>query len=1831
MHQMHRFAVSLYAALFVVLSLGLAHAADRSVTLLENTDLPGLDYSTIKDTDLDACSAACADDTICRAFTFNDSAKWCFLKSGVPVSAAFDGATSGTIATTPSFEDIRKAREAELPFPPSDLMYSAQYFAQQITANDQPPKDLTYTDVITAGDEALARDDFASAAVSYRYALALNQNDPAVWYKLATTSLARADSASAAGNSSEAYDNGAEATYSALLGFLVSEDLADRANGLGALAHGLEYRQMWRESIASYRASLALVDNEQLQARLDDTVAQHGFRVVSNEVDSESATPRLCVVFSDPLPPGNTDLSSYISVASNPQIAVETEQNQICVTGVEHGKRYNVTVRSGLPSQDGEMLRADVELNIYVPDRTPFVAFANNAYVMPSGLGGGLPITSVNADAADVMIYRIGDRSIATAVRNGIFANDLSNYGAEDIASQYGELVWEGTADLGKGQPNAMVTTAIPVNDAITEMLPGAYVVTAKVNGKKGDDYWYNLATQWFIVTDMGLTTVSGNDGIHAFVRSLSDAQPVAGVPVKLVARNNEVLGEATTDAMGRADFAPGLGRGEGGRAPQLLVAETDNDYAFLDLSKTAFDLTDRGVEGRQSPGPLDVFATTERGVYRPTETVFLTALLRDVQANAVHGLPLTVDVERPDGVLADRQVLTETGGGGYFLAYPLADGAMRGSWRIRIWADTSAQPLTSIDFLVEDFEPERLAFEVTAPDAPIVPDEVTPIDVAAKYLYGATAPGLSIEADTIVRPVMSIAGFAGYSFGRLDDTTEIDRQPLGIVGTTDESGNATAEVTLPAPSPGTKPLEAQLLLRLIDTNGRTVERSLTRAVLADVDRIGIKPTYSTEDGLAENSSATFDIIAVSPENKTVDKTGIKWKLSRIETNYQWYRSNGTWQWEAITTQRQVADGTVDATAAGPAAISAPVTWGEYLLEVESTGEGATSSSYSFYAGYYYAQAGSDTPDTLKVVLDKPMYQIGETANLKLDPQFAGTALVMVVDDRIIEMHAVEVPEGGTTVPLTVSESWGPGAYVTAILYRPSDAAEKRMPARALGLAFADVDPADRKLNVVLDAPEAALPRQAFTTKVTLANVKPGDKAYVAVAAVDLGILNLTRFQTPDPDGYYFGQRQLGVEFRDLYGMLIDPTQGMAGALRSGGDGSGSRFSTPPATSVLVALHSGIVEVGADGTAEVTFDMPDFAGTVRLMAMAWTDTAVGHAQKDVFVRDPVVVTMSPPRFLRVDDSSRLLVEINNVSGPAGAYKVELITGDGLATDAATTDVTLAQGERTSLNLGLTGTKIGNNDLRVIITQPDGVSMVKELTLGVRAVAAEQTIGELIPIGPGETIELSKDRFAQIVEATGQLTLAVGPIARLDVPQLLLSLDRYPYGCAEQVTSRAMPLLYLNEVAGALGMGSDDELDQRVRDAIADVMSKQTSAGSFGLWGAYSWTDLWLDSYVTEFLLRARDKGFVVPEQAMTMALDNLSNQLAYAADFEKGGEEIAYALYDLARAGRAAIGDLRYYFEARLDRFGTPLAKAQLGAALALYGDRTRASQAFQAAVDALDVKEEKGSYRRDYGSQLRDTAAVLALAAEFKPSGVDIAGLTGRLAELRDLARWTSTQDDAWTLIAASALAANAGDGSISVDGQQLDGSVYRRYMQEEFDDGPVAITNNGNAATEMKISVTGIPSVPPPASDNGFSIERTYYNLDGTPADMTDISQNDRFVVILVMKPTQLGSGQYLAVDPLPAGFEIENPDLSQAGGVSELSWVSVTMPSHVESRTDQYVAAFRYLSPLESFATAYMVRATSPGAFTLPGATVEDMYRPEFRGNTDAGQIEVKTTGP
>ncbi|MDI1265188.1 MAG: alpha-2-macroglobulin family protein, partial [bacterium] len=263
--------------------------------------------------------------------------------------------------------------------------------------------------------------------------------------------------------------------------------------------------------------------------------------------------------------------------------------------------------------------------------------------------------------------------------------------------------------------------------------------------------------------------------------------------------------------------------------------------------------------------------------------------------------------------------------------------------------------------------------------------------------------------------------------------------------------------------------------------------------------------------------------------------------------------------------------------------------------------------------------------------------------------------------DRLLTTQTVDVKEGTQQVKLTVGKDWGTGAYVLATLRRPLDAAALRMPGRAIGLKWFGIDKKTRTLAVTLSPPPLVRPGTTMKIPVKLAGLNPGEDAKIVVAAVDVGILNLTNYKPPAPDDYYLGQRRMTSEVRDLYGQLIDGMQGTRGQIRTGGDSAGAELQGSPPTQKPLALYSGIVTVGANGTAEISFDIPEFAGTARVMAVAWNATRLGKATIDVTVRDPVVLTATLPRFLLNGDKGTMSFDLDNVEGAAGDYSISVKT------------------------------------------------------------------------------------------------------------------------------------------------------------------------------------------------------------------------------------------------------------------------------------------------------------------------------------------------------------------------------------------------------------------------------------------------------------------------------------------------------------------------------------------------------------------------------------------
>ncbi|MDP5349320.1 MAG: alpha-2-macroglobulin family protein, partial [Paracoccaceae bacterium] len=660
-----------------------------------------------------------------------------------------------------------------------------------------------------------------------------------------------------------------------------------------------------------------------------------------------------------------------------------------------------------------------------------------------------------------------------------------------------------------------------------------------------------------------------------------------------------------------------------------------------------------------------------------------------------------------------------------------------------------------------------------------------------------------------------------------------------------------------------------------------------------------------------------------------------------------------------------------------------------------------------------------------------------------------------------------------------------------------------------------------------------------------------------------------------------------------------------------------------PPTEDLLAFFSGPVTVGADGRALIGFDLPAFNGTVRLMAVAWSASAVGQAEADVLVRDPVVVTASLPRFLAPGDDSRLLLEITHADGPAGRMGLD-ITADGVLLDNTSipSGVTLAAGEKQSLSIPIGADMPGDHSLRVALTTPDGRQLLKTLVLPVRANDPEVSATLRLTLGPGEALDLAPSSFAGLRAGTGALTLTAGPLARLNAPALLAMLDRYPYGCTEQIASQTMPLVALGSMAQALGLNDQDAIRTRIDQGLDRILTRQSANGAFGLWQAGS-GDFWLDAYVTDLLSRARAAGHPLPETAFRAALDNLRNRINFAPDFDSGGEDLAYALMVLAREGAANMGDLRYYADQKAEALATPLALAQLGAALAFYGDQTRADRLFARAgrMIAATSPGESPIWRADYGSDLRDTAGVLALAVEAGSTAVDTPALSQRIAAT---SRAFSTQEATWSLLAAHALVRDPGVTGLEVNGLPVSGPVLRASAAD-LALAPINLRNATSAPTEVTLTTYGVPAGETAASGYGYRISRNYYSMEGEPLSIAAVRAGTRMVAVLTVTPADDSGARLMINDALPAGFEIDNPNLMRAGDIAALDWLDPAYAEHAEFRADRFLAAVDWQSD-RPFTLAYVVRAISPGAFHHPAALVEDMYRPEYRATTASGRVVV-----
>ncbi|HKY94531.1 MAG TPA: MG2 domain-containing protein, partial [Kiloniellales bacterium] len=429
-----------------------------------------------------------------------------------------------------------------------------------------------------------------------------------------------------------------------------------------------------------YRALLLLFTLVLLASAWRSATA-NGFDVYDMQVQNDRDVPEVCFSFDYDLPTAReANLEDYVAIAPPFEASVSARANSLCIAGFDFGKRYQVTLLAGLPSGVGGFsLPSDRYYDIYMPDRPASIGFrGGNGYILPSTLADGLPLRTVNVSSAELRLIRINDRNLVQQLARGKLNQSLWDYDVTQLAELDGEIVWEGKLDIPDAPRNEAVDSIVPVQDVLGVLEPGIYVAAAR--DPESEIYWDPVASQWFVISDLGLTSFWGDNALWVYARTLSGGAPVAGIELSLLAQNNVELGRATTDADGFVKFDGGLLRGSGGNLPRAVLAYGQSgDFNLLDLGGPVLDLVDRGIGGRSLPGALDAFLYTERGIYRPGETVHLTALLRDRQANAVEDVPLTVTLWRSDGAEYRSYSVSDAGGGAYSLDIDLPGSARTG------------------------------------------------------------------------------------------------------------------------------------------------------------------------------------------------------------------------------------------------------------------------------------------------------------------------------------------------------------------------------------------------------------------------------------------------------------------------------------------------------------------------------------------------------------------------------------------------------------------------------------------------------------------------------------------------------------------------------------------------------------------------------------------------------------------------------------------------------------------------------------------------------------------------------------------------------------------------------------------------------------------------------------------------------------------------------------------------------------------------------------------------------------------------------------------------
>ncbi len=1485
---------------------------------------------------------------------------------------------------------------------------------------------------------------------------------------------------------------------------------------------------------------------------------------------------------------------------------------------------YKIHVKEGLRAESGEALEHPSEQIIRLEDIQPSVRFGDSGRLIPLEGGKIVAVKTMNLDNYWVYV-------------NKIFRNNIVQYLKNNYDAGLGANVWNGKVDVKGGQINQETETDLDFSKWHAQAYKGIFNVT--LNGSNGG----GRDSRVFLCTDLGLMLKHSGDDLLVQVLSISKLTPGAGVKLQLISENNQVIQEKETDLEGRAWFTDWKNNPYNFR-PFVIVAELGDDWSYLRLDQEALNQSrfDVGGDPFQSSG-WDAFLSSDRGLYRPGETANFTAVVRHADLEIPADLPVNVTIRDGSGSQVAKLTAKLQDFGMATFTFPIPEDITTGMLNVELGLENGVH-LANTTIKVEEFIPNKIKVEVRPAKKTTAPGEQLAFEVAVRQLFGA--PGANLKVHTAVQLSAleyTNKNWKGYQFS--DPTRQFNGEDLKVPsGTTDSAGNFDVQLPVPISMLPPSMLQAEVYAEVLDTGGRPVGANAAINVHRYPYYLGLKCEEGKE--VAPNKKVHIKYVAITPDGEPtkVEKADL---IVKRKIWYSIFRRSG-WSGEGYDSDyyEQVVDGKeIDVDGKGAYTFT-PDKPGEYTIYLGNE-ESMRSSIRIAVSGpeEKQANAGESTdlgePDKLSLNLDKTQYQVGEIPSLEVRAPFAGRLMLSIEREKVFYTSTVPVAAGLNVVPLpAVATAYLPNAYVVGLLVRKPDESLRNLPMASFGIIPLGIDTSSHEIDLKWKAPESVKSQEGID--VNLSTGAPGAK--VVLAAVDEGILQIIAFTTPDPFKYFYRKRGLTTSTLSLFEDIL-PDLDRKDAV-GGDEGESFQFRhLNPIEAKRVksfALFSGILTADKEGNLSYHFPTDKFHGEVRVMALGVEENKFGASAFHVKVADPVVVEPSFPRFMAPGDHIDVPVLVYNNTKKAQTIKIALSSDGPVAVDGEKEQVLKLgeEGQQQILFHAKANMDAGVAHFKVTATDDENNSFDVDTELAVRPgnpLTTQISFGQLSG-GGSQALSVPGGFIKQGQKV--RLTVSSSPLLTF-----LGSMDyliHYPYGCAEQRTSQAFPLLYFKDMGLLTGRfeGRANAVEMYVQAAVDDLSKMQLSDGSFALWpGEQENGGDYLSHYVSEFLLTAQKMGYQVNPDVMNRILNRLgaikvTGQGVGRLDRRQQNVEIedsAYVLYLKVLAGRTDAESMA----AMRDQMKDPKARSlsdrcYLSRAYSAMGDRSTALAILPVHYLPTNLARELDG---DWFSPNREMALYLLALTDADPQNAEIPKLIiefGKTLQQSGRGWFGTTQEDALCFMAiGKAVQATTLAYPLSAQWSVKGGTPNALagetavVKDEELSGKDVSLNNTGSRNLYYHLMAEGTKLKSEKESvSNGLFVSREYRDETGSTINLGSISQGQLVVVTLRVKCSR-PLDNLVVVDLLPAGFEVDNPRLSSRGNLS-FEPDCTFQPAFQDFRDDRVLLFSRNVEGDQTF--SYSVRAVTPGSFQVPGLEAEAMYDPQIYGRSNEGQTLV-----